>query len=531
MRQIQILGAVLGLCVLVVSCAKIIPPDGGEKDQTPPAPLRMVPENQSTNFQGKSIYIEFDEFVRLNDIFNQLVVSPPLEKLPEIKVKKKSVILNFQEELKSNVTYTLSFGEGITDITEMNPAENLQYVFATGNTLDSLTFSGQIIDSYSGVAQGAVKIMLYDGLSDTLPRKSKPYYFTQSKPDGTFDFSYLAAGTYQLFALKEINRNYLFDDPEEEIAFSNDPVIIGGDSLLPMKLFLSIEQDTMQYISSWDADSSGFLKMALNTPWKASTSLMLQGENPERGFTWRSESDTVFAWVDKAKEGEISTWIFTENQNADTLKYTNFAVGKKTLPLMSKLPSGIDAKDTLTLVFERPISKIDSSKISIYKDSIPVEVTAAPTPNPFELRLNAATVDGDNYQVVMNPGAVISREGWTNDTIDFRFKAYPFDHYGNLILTISIPELDGVGVLELYNSNGKVVESRLVKQSMDLTFSRLMPATYKLRLIDDRNANGKWDPAFFDAKEQPEKVFNFNEDIVVRSNWDMELQWEILNIE
>jgi len=531
MRQIQLLAAILGLCVLVVSCAKIIPPDGGEKDETPPIPLRMVPENQSTNFQGKSIYIEFDEYVRLNDIFNQLVVSPPLEKQPEIKVKKKSITLTFQEELKSNVTYTLSFGEGIIDITEMNPAENLQYVFATGNTLDSLTFRGQIVDAYSGIAQDAVKIMLYDGLSDTLPRKSKPYYFTQSKPDGTFDFSYLAAGTYQLFALKEINRNYLFDDPKEEIAFANEPVIIGIDSVPPAKLFLSIEQDTTQYISSWDADSSGFLKMALNTPWKASTSLVLQGENPERGFTWRSQSDTVFAWVDKAKEGELSTWIFTENQNADTLSYTNFVVGKKTLPLMSRLPVGIDAQDTLTLVFERPISKIDSSKISFYKDSIPIEVRAAPTPNPFELRLSAAAEDDGKYQVVMNPGAVISREGWTNDTIDFRFKAHPFDHYGNLTLTISVPKLEGVGVLELHNSNGTIVESRLVKESMDLTFNRLMPATYKLRLIEDRNGNGKWDPAIFDEKEQPEKVFNFNQDIVVRSNWDMELQWEIRNIE
>ncbi len=527
MRRLQLL-MIFGIGVMVVSCAKIIPPDGGEKDQTPPSALRMVPANESTNFSGQSIYIEFDEYVQLNDIFNQLVVSPPLEKQPLIKIKKKAVVLTFQEALKPNVTYTLSFGDGITDITEYNPAENLQYVFATGNELDSLTFSGQVIDAYTGLAQDAVKIMLYDGLSDTLPQTTKPYYFTQSRSDGTFDFSYLAAGTYQLFALKEVNRNYLFDDPTEEIAFANSPVVIGPDSVPLSKLYLSIERDTIQYISSWDADSSGFLKLSLHTPWKASSSLTLRAAKPERGFTWRSISDTVFAWVDEPSEGEESTWIFSEGEYADTLTYKNYAVGRKPLALTSKLPSGMDAQDTLSLLFQRPIMHIDSSKIFVYRDSIPLEMRAFPAPNPFELKVNTAFEDGGNYHIVMNPGAVTSREGWVNDTLDFKFKAYNADHFGNLILTVSVPTLVGQGVLELYNSNGDVVERRRVEEGRELTFNRLMPATYKVRLIDDRNGNGKWDPVSFSDKLQPERVFNFNQDIVVRSNWDMELQWEIV---
>jgi len=113
------------IVAVLVGCAQVIPPQGGSRDTQPPQVIEMTPKNSTTNFSANSFYIEFDEFVQLNDVYNQLLVSPPLDNLPEISIKRKGVLLQFDEELKPNTTYTFNFGEGVTDFTEGNAAEDL----------------------------------------------------------------------------------------------------------------------------------------------------------------------------------------------------------------------------------------------------------------------------------------------------------------------------------------------------------------------------------------------------------------------
>lgn len=510
--------------LLVVSCAKIIPPDGGEKDTTPPVPVLMVPSNESVNFNSKSIYIEFDEFVQFNDIYNQLIVSPPLEEQVEIKIKRKAVVITFQEELKNNVTYTMSFGEGITDITELNPAADLQYVFSTGDELDSLTLEGSVYDAYTGVAQEGVRVMLYNDLSDTMPRTSKPYYFTQSQKDGTFKFNYLAEDTYQLFALKEVNRNYLFDDPTEEIAFFGTPIKLGEDTS-KVSLRLAMETDTNQYISSWQADSSGFLRMTLNTPWNKASSLELQGNSPEKGKIWDGK-DTLYAWVEEPANGTIS-WIFKENSYVDTIEYTQSSVAIKTLQLAKGAPASFDKPDSLTLVFQRPVASLFEENLKVLQDSIQIPAGLSRTTNPFEVKVFADFQEGISYDFTIFPHAIQSREGWFNDTLAFKANVYELSHFGNVLLTLDASQEVSNGILELYNTNGTVVQRMPVGSLTTFELNRLMPATYKLRLILDENGNGEWDTVKYDDKMQPERVINLDQDIVVRSNWDMEIEWKL----
>ena len=514
----------LVVCMLVVSCAKIIPPDGGEKDTTPPLPVLMVPSNESVNFNSKSVYIEFDEFVQFNDIYNQLIISPPLEKQVEIKIKRKAVVITFQEELKRNVTYTMSFGEGITDITELNPAANLQYVFSTGNELDSLTFEGRIFDAFTGIAQEGVRVMLYNDLSDTMPRTSKPYYFTQSEKDGTFKFNYLADDEYQLFALKEANRNYLFDDPTEEIAFFDRPIRLGVDTSKVL-LRLSMETDTNQYVSSWEADSSGFLRIALNTPWNRGSRLIPVGLEPTKAQIWDG-GDTLFAWIDEPSVQDVS-WVFSERSYADTIQYVQSQVAKKTLQLAKGAPGAFDMQDSLTLVFQRPIASFLSDSIQVLRDSIAVDGGVALTSNPFEVKLFGDFEEGVSYDFTILPNAIRSREGWINDTLAFQAKVYELSHFGNVLLTLDASEEVSNGILELYNTNGTVVKRLPVGGEVSFELNRLMPATYKLRLIFDANNNDEWDTVNFDDKAQPERVINLDQDIVVRSNWDMEVDWKL----
>ncbi|MEO0403275.1 MAG: Ig-like domain-containing protein, partial [Bacteroidota bacterium] len=209
-------GALFGFIICLCACAKVVPPDGGDVDKTPPNLILVSPPNYTTNFQSETIYLEFDEFVQLSDVYNQLVVSPPLEQRPEIRIKKKGVILELKELLKSNTTYTFNFGSGIGDLTENNSAEELVYVISTGDVLDSLRVDGLVRDAFTNEAVEGAKVMLYQSNEDSLPKTTKPFYFGLTKADGSFSIQNMAQGNYKTFILKEANNNYLFDDPATE---------------------------------------------------------------------------------------------------------------------------------------------------------------------------------------------------------------------------------------------------------------------------------------------------------------------------
>ena len=126
-------------------CAVVVPPSGGPKDTTPPKMEVATPSNYSTNFNAKSIEISFDEFVKPNNVSEQLIVTPSLKEKPDVKVKGKGIVIDFKDTLKANTTYTFNFGDAIQDITEGNKAGGLKYVFSTGSFIDSSFITGYVL--------------------------------------------------------------------------------------------------------------------------------------------------------------------------------------------------------------------------------------------------------------------------------------------------------------------------------------------------------------------------------------------------
>jgi len=205
-------------------CANPRPPSGGPKDVYPPSVLKTVPNNYSRNFTGDRIHIYFDEFVKLNDVANQIFISPPQYTMPEFTSRGKSIIIEFQDELLENTTYNIFFGESIVDITESNPLDNYSFVFSTGNKIDSLVVLGEVRNAFNFELEPEVLVMLYDEHYDTIPADSAPYlvrpvYVSRTYDDGKFALISLKEGNYRLFALKDINKNFLFDLPAEHIAY------------------------------------------------------------------------------------------------------------------------------------------------------------------------------------------------------------------------------------------------------------------------------------------------------------------------
>ncbi|MEZ5197491.1 MAG: Ig-like domain-containing protein [Bacteroidales bacterium] len=199
MRKLIKIGNVILIattCFVLTFCANPVSPTGGPQDTKPPKMLSASPPLFTRNFSEKKVRIYFDEYVEVKDLSNQLIVSPPMKKNPEVKIKGKSIIIEFDEELLAETTYNIFFGNSIVDITEGNPLSNFQYIFSTGNILDSLSIKGNIYNAFDNSAPEITNVMLYLDNNDTLvfdslPYFIKPYFMTKTNENGDFTLNNL----------------------------------------------------------------------------------------------------------------------------------------------------------------------------------------------------------------------------------------------------------------------------------------------------------------------------------------------------
>lgn len=233
------------------SCAQVGSPSGGPRDEDPPRVLESDPPNYSLRFEEKKIQITFDEYIVLDNVNQELIVSPPMEEQPEVKLRKKTLIIEFEEALKENTTYTFNFGNAIKDLHEGNKLQNFEYVFSTGDVLDSMSVRGTL--RYAETLEKPkepISVMLYSDLRDSVPLTEIPLYVGRSDDSGVFSVNNLRPDEYKIFALKDGNNNFLFDVPSEEIAFLDSTLTVNTEFV---RLLLGIEAPDTTGIS---ADSS-----------------------------------------------------------------------------------------------------------------------------------------------------------------------------------------------------------------------------------------------------------------------------------
>jgi len=245
LKKYQII--LIGIFVILIlhDCAKIGSPIGGSKDETPPRVVKSTPDNYSIQFHDKRIEIEFDEYIQLKNINQELVVSPPPEEKPVVRLRNKSIIIDLKGNLLDSTTYTLNFGQAIVDNNESNLLENFQFVFSTGDYIDSLGISGIILKAFDlKPTEDPITIMLYDDLRDSVPYKNLPIYIGKSTKKGYFEINNVKADTFKVFALKDKNYNLIYDLPDEEIAFLDTTFILSAELIQQFLDSVKIATDT-----------------------------------------------------------------------------------------------------------------------------------------------------------------------------------------------------------------------------------------------------------------------------------------------
>ncbi|HET9826473.1 MAG TPA: Ig-like domain-containing domain, partial [Chitinophagaceae bacterium] len=212
------------LQVLTVGCANIMPPQGGYRDSIPPLLLRASPDDSSRNFNANRVTLTFDEFITLDNIHENLLISPVPKTEPVVETKLRTVIVRLKDTLEPNTTYTLNFGNAIKDINEGNPARNFTYIFSTGNTFDSLTLSGKVILAENGRVDSTLAVLLHKNGDDSAVVNEKPRYATRLDSLGNFHFRNLPAGTFYIYALKNEGGSYRYLSEKQLFAFADSAV-------------------------------------------------------------------------------------------------------------------------------------------------------------------------------------------------------------------------------------------------------------------------------------------------------------------
>ena len=238
------------LLLFFSSCAnRGIGPQGGPKDTIPPRMMKEQPLNQSVNFHGKKIEITFNEYLQLDNIQQNLLVSPPQQVSPIVKAVGKKVTVEMQEDLIDSTTYTLDFGNAICDYTEKNPMRGYVFAFSTGDRIDSMEVYGRVanaedLNPVSGLMVG-LQANLHDSAFSTLP-------FTRvarSDSLGEFGIQNLRNGVYRLYALQDQSRDFLYQ-PGEGLAFSDSLVIPEYETEIVFDTIWKNIADTIDSLSS-----------------------------------------------------------------------------------------------------------------------------------------------------------------------------------------------------------------------------------------------------------------------------------------
>lgn len=551
---------------LLISCANIVSPSGGPKDEIPPKPTSSEPLNYSTNFKQKKIEITFNEFIVLKDIRTQLIVSPPFKELPEVKAKGKTLIIDFKEDLKENTTYTLCFGDAVTDLTEGNPIPSYEFVFSTGNILDSLTIIGKVIDAFTQKPEKDVFVMLYDKNYDSIPYKERPYYMTKTNENGTFSLNNLRNIPYKIFALKDINNNFKFDQPIERIAYADSlvtphfkpvikkdtslkdslqPAIILKDSLLQDSIkqtdltikLLSVndlqlfqEIDSTQKIIKVEFKNNRKIQIEFRYPVKNLKYKILNDFGVENWKIdeWNKNKDSLIFWLLKPDIDSVSLIIEDIDGFSDTLhiyqRKTIKPITKSSL--RSNLSQTINFNDKINLYFTFPVLAYDSIPVILiaendtnatyayYKDSLH---------RNFELKENL--IQNKTYKLIVNENIVQDITENKNDSLVFSFKTNSQEELGNFILKISSKDTSNYFIIQLLNEKEEIIKQAYFQQNDKINFNNISPGNYMIKAIKDKNRNQRWDTGNYLKKIQPEETIFYPVKITIRANWDLEESW------
>lgn len=553
MKQfVYIIFFVILIDVSFQNCANPGRPTGGPKDTIPPTLTYSSPANGTLNFDATSLELHFSEDINADKLKQQLIVTPTTNLNFKSIVKRNKLIIKLLTELNDSTTYNFNFANGITDITEKNPAINLSLAFSTGPSIDSMSVEGYVEDLLSKEPAKEYVVGLYP-VSDTLNYfTDKPIYFTTTNDSGNYQIKYIKTGNYKIMSFKDDNGNYLLDPDTESHGFLSDTMVLdSATTLRPLRCLLQ----NVKPLSLINARPVGnyvevkFNKQIDGYSISPQYHSHIVGENKDIIRLYKpnhvnfNDSLTSILTASDSLGNEVN----------DTIKYVFLESYRKPSSFSyTHEPTTIEINkySKLNLTFNKPIESFDSSKIVISADSL---LTFIPklAYNWNENATNSEIIIDLNKQLIDSLISSIAFEDSTatdssliaidkpKTTLSIKLKSGAFisvesDTSSEKSLAIREAQYKPTGVLkvklttdktsfrfQLLNNSNEVVYQKL--NSKDLSFPAVKPGEYRIRILIDSNDDGSWSYGNLLKNHEPEEVFIYSDKTSIRENWVVEL--------
>ena len=575
---------------VMYSCANIGNPSGGPIDKTPPIFMRSNPTPNAVNVKDRKIEIFFDEIVTLKDPSTKIIVSPAQTEMPRMSALGRKVTVELVDSLLPNTTYTIDFSNSIQDNNEGNAIDNFAFAFSTGSVIDSMRVSGYVLDSRTLEPMQSVVVGLQSNLADSAFHKEKLQRVALTNDRGQFTIRNVSPGSYHIFALKDLDRDYKFGNPTEDIAFLDSIIVpsIGSreaadtvyndlneiDTIMratrpayfPNDILLSMfnEDRKSQYLANNLRVDSTRISLTFAAASDTLPSLSIVGRNdvPDQWYTLeRSQTnDTLTYWIRPPHLVSADTlMVATTYLRTDTA--SNLSWGTDTLKFTfqrqkAKKKKKNEETDSLEQIRFMELHPLANGTQEVYaplllQTGTPIErysreafhlqrkLQNDTTFYPAEIKsiaLRDSTLNRRDLMLKVDwePGAAYTLAVDSlamTDIYGLQTKPLKVDFNVRKMeeygnIVFNIPAVRESAIVELLDGTEKIVLRAPVK-SHRAELLNLLPGKYYARLFIDRNGNGKYDTGNYDMHLQPEETVYYPGAINLKKNWDVEQTWDI----
>ena len=575
---------------VMYSCANIGNPSGGPIDKTPPIFMRSNPTPNAVNVKDRKIEIFFDEIVTLKDPSTKIIVSPAQTEMPRMSALGRKVTVELVDSLLPSTTYTIDFSNSIQDNNEGNAIDNFAFAFSTGSVIDSMRVSGYVLDSRTLEPMQSVVVGLQSNLADSAFHKEKLQRVALTNDRGQFTIRNVSPGSYHIFALKDLDRDYKFGNPTEDIAFLDSIIVpsIGSreaadtvyndlneiDTIMratrpayfPNDILLSMfnEDRKSQYLANNLRVDSTRISLTFAAASDTLPSLSIVGRNdvPDQWYTLeRSQTnDTLTYWIRPPHLVSADTlMVATTYLRTDTA--SNLSWGTDTLKFTfqrqkAKKKKKNEETDSLEQIRFMELHPLANGTQEVYaplllQTGTPIErysreafhlqrkLQNDTTFYPAEIKsiaLRDSTLNRRDLMLKVDwePGAAYTLAVDSlamTDIYGLQTKPLKVDFNVRKMeeygnIVFNIPAVRDSAIVELLDGTEKIVLRAPVKNHR-AELLNLLPGKYYARLFIDRNGNGKYDTGNYDMHLQPEETVYYPGAINLKKNWDVEQTWDI----
>ena len=550
---------ILGATIFSHSCANTTtPPSGGPKDTIPPLITKLYPLEGQTNVPVHKAKIEigFNEYVTVKDP-KSLFLSPPQEKAPKFKLKNKSVVVYFEEDLDSNKTYTLDLTNAIADNNEGNMFPGYTLVFSTGSTIDSMMVTGIVQDCNTLKPIKGATVMLYKDHADSAVFLHRPDAAVKTDDWGFFCLRNIQDTVYRLYAVIDENNNNIYEPETEKIAFVDSafrPVTKIVDTLPELQKYdmkdtlcclarnteyeLNVfrEKPSKQLIVNKERVGERTAYITFMAPYAQIDSIWIKGVPADKLITqFNIVQDSLEIWVNDPKVQPDTLFLNVKYMKTDTLGMLNSfteeikllkpkkGVGKSSVRDIKKEDTlavfTLEAKPEtveqygFTIEFKYPLveSAFDSlvfrsinprqqesiGKYTVEQDSLNLR--------KYIVTPSEALQPGYEYFLKVPHRKFKDINGFYNDSTEVKVSLPKDDKLSTLFMNLK--NVNNKYIVDLLNEKrDKVLRSYIVEDDKTLPFPYLKAGKYSIRITEDLNRNGIVDTGILLEHKQPEKV-------------------------